>query len=99
MERGENITEGRFLLHIASINGSVLSIEYFAQNRNDSNVQDHAEWTPLCETCNPGHLDECDQHNALVNTIRKTHNLILQNKWEHGSSNGRIVQWFLQECC
>lgn len=73
------ITEGKFLLHIASIKGNMPSVEYFIQNENDSNVQDHAEWTPLYEACNLGHLKVTSIMLCWTPlAIRKTHDFIMQ---------------------
>ena len=62
---------GETLLHIASINGDLPSVEYFLQSGSDPNVKDHARWTPLHEACNHDHLKVVElllQHKALVST-------------------------------
>nr|XP_008111738.1 PREDICTED: BRCA1-associated RING domain protein 1 [Anolis carolinensis] len=79
--------KGETLLHVASIEGDLSSVEHLLKNGADPNVKDYAGWTPLHEACNHGHQDIVAlllQHGALLNATGYQNDLPLHDAVKNG---------------
>nr|XP_020654695.1 BRCA1-associated RING domain protein 1 [Pogona vitticeps] len=82
--------KGETLLHIASIEGNLSTVEHLLKSGADPNVQDYAGWTPLHEACNHGHKEVAElllQHGALLNAPGYQNDLPLHDAVKNGHTS------------